>query len=501
MRFSICNAGDLMTMPLLKCPACRRDYPARPGLFGCPNARSGEEHILERELDAGATIGIKARSNWSNGSRRTFEVFADLMSAGRLLGPARYAQLLNRLTETLGRLEGRSFEATPLVAGSGLAHAIGRSGPIWIKDETDNIAGSHKGRHLMATLLYLEALRELDGGGPKSVLAVYSCGNAALAASAVARAGGYELHAFVPAEVDPVVAGMLAERGAWVEKIARAGTGAGDPCYLAFQEALACRGWLPFACAGNDNWSNIEGGSTLGWETVMQLADQGERLDCVVLQVGGGALARAVSQAFLEAQAWGATEQVPRIHVCQPEGGFPFVRAYYLVLQAIARRSGLAFDLHYEAEAPAAAQLEALKKFVWNRGEQIQALTEFISLNFDAPAVRSTLDDLPFHSRRTMWPWDGPAPHSLAHGILDDVTYDWYPLLRAVLRSGGRAEVLREEAIHDAYRLAHRHTGIRVCPTGAAGLAGLIQLTESGVVGRSESAGVFFTGFDRSRPR
>jgi threonine synthase len=489
-----------VTLPLLRCPACRKGYPIRPGLFGCPHARAGEEHILDRELNAAEGLGSELRSAWSSGSRCTFEVFADLMSAGRLLGPARYSELLNRLTEALERLEGRSFEATPLVAGSALAHAIGRSGPLWIKDETGNIAGSHKGRHLMATLLYLEAVRALEGGGAKNVLAIYSCGNAALAASAVARAGGYELHAFVPEEVDPVVAGLLVERGALVEKIARASTGGGDPCYLAFQEARAHRGWLPFACAGNDNWSNIEGGSTLGWETVMQLADREAQLDCMVLQVGGGALARAVSQAFQEARALGAVERLPRIHVCQPEGGFPFVRAYYLVMRAIARRCGLAFDLRYDADAPAAIELAALKEFVWARGGQIQALAEFVQGHFDSPEVQSVLEGLPLHVGRYMWPWDGPAPRSLAHGILDDVTYDWHPLLRAVLRTGGRVEVLREDSIHRGYRLAHRHTGIRVCATGAAGLAGLIQLTEAGVVGRSESAGLFFTGFDRSRP-
>jgi threonine synthase len=96
-----------------------------------------------------------------------------------------------------------------------------------------------------------------------------------------------------------------------------------------------------------------------------------------------------------------------------------------------------------------------------------------------------------------MWAWDGPAPHSLAHGILDDVTYDWYHLLRAVLRSGGRAEILAEDAIARAHVLARQHTGIRVCPTGAAGLAGLIQLTRSGVIGPTDATAALFTGFDR----
>ena len=97
----------------------------------------------------------------------------------------------------------------------------------------------------MGTLLYLEALRKLKGEGAKKVLAIYSCGNAALGAAAVARAGGYELHAFVPEDVDPTVAAMLAERGTVVEKIPRSSTGAGDPCYLAFQKALNQNGWVP----------------------------------------------------------------------------------------------------------------------------------------------------------------------------------------------------------------------------------------------------------------
>jgi threonine synthase len=488
-----------MTLPLVGCPACRRDLPVRPGLFACPHARPGEEHILERKLDADAGLGARLRRVWSAGGRRTFEVFGELLSAERLLGPARYSETVGRLSVRLEAWEGRCFEATPLLPAPGLCEAIARTGPIWIKNDTGNIAGSHKGRHLMGTLLYLEALRMLDGQSAKQVLAVYSCGNAALAAAAVARAGGYELHAFVPEEVDPAVAGMLAERGAFVERIARAATGGGDPCYLAFRDALSRHGWLPFACAGNDNWSNIEGGSTLGWEVVMQLADRGETLEAVVLQVGGGALARAVSQAFQEAEALGLLSQAPRIHVCQPEGGFPFVRAYLMVLAEIARRHRIGFDLDYDDAAPPTDALTRLKHFSWSHREQIRSLAEFTRRRFDSSGVRAVLEEAVLQKDRFMRPWDGPAPHSLAHGILDDVTYDWYPLLKAVLRSGGGAEVLREESIRTAHRLARTHTQIAVCPTGAAGLAGLIQLADAGILGRGEKVGLFFTGFDRSR--
>jgi len=488
-----------MLRGFLKCPSCHKDYPIESGIFSCPGDRTGEEHTLCRILppDSQAAKGI--RKSWVAGSRRTFDLFHPLLSGCNLLGQSRYCRILDGVTDRLLRLEGRDFEITPLSEEPGLAAGLGRSGLLWVKNETGNVTGSHKGRHLMGTLLYVEALRELKGEGAKKILAIYSCGNAALGASAVARAGGYELHAFVPEDVDPAVAAMLEERGTVVEKIPRSSTGAGDPCYLAFHKALTENGWLPFACAGNDNWSNIEGGSTLGWELALQFEERAEAVDHLVIQVGGGALARAVAQAIEEAYRLGLLERLPRIHVCQPEGGFPFVRAYLLALSEIARRSGQSFDLNYDNGADPVEQLQRALEFSRARSDQVQKLAAFTSRNFDSPAVQSALNHMAGNAGHFMWPWDGAAPHSLAHGILDDLTYDWYYLLRAVLRSGGKAEILAEGTIRDAYEKAQLHTGIPVCPTGAAGLAGLMQLQASGAIDRSESVGLFFTGFDRSK--
>jgi threonine synthase len=38
-------------------------------------------------------------------------------------------------------------------------------------------------------------------------------------------------------------------------------------------------------------------------------------------------------------------------------------------------------------------------------------------------------------------------PTSAAHGILDDETYDWLALVKAMARSGGRPLVIPEETI------------------------------------------------------
>jgi threonine synthase len=485
----------------LTCAFCRKDYPIGSGIFSCPGRRPGQEHILLRKLNSDSRLAESIRNSWAGGSQHTFDLFYPLLSGCNLLGYERYCRMLEGVTDRLLRMEGRGFAVTPLAEAAGLASALGRTGRLWVKDETENVTGSHKGRHLMATLLYLEALRALKGEGAKKVLAVYSCGNAALAAAAVARAGAYELHAFVPDDVDPAVAAMLAERGAVVEKVPRSSTGEGDPCYLAFRKALNQLGWLPFACAGNDNWSNIEGGATLGWEMVMQLRERSEKIDSVVIQVGGGALARSVAQAFEEALQLGFIRSLPRIHVCQPEGGFPFVRAYVLALAEISRRSGHAFDLRYDRNADPVVQLQKTAAFARARPDQIQEAAAFVQSSFDSPLVQSVLNDMAGKPARFMWPWDGASPHSLAHGILDDVTYDWYYLLRAVLRSGGRAEILAEDTIRSTHETAQSCTGIPVCPTGASGLAGLIQLQASGAITPREAAGLFFTGFDRTKTR
>jgi threonine synthase len=95
-----------------------------------------------------------------------------------------------------------------------------------------------------------------------------------------------------------------------------------------------------------------------------------------------------------------------------------------------------------------------------------------------------------------MWPWE-TVPHSLAHGILDDETYDWVALVEAMLGTGGQALVVSEEEIAEANALGVEATGIRVDPTGSSGLAGLLQLSRRGLVPVGEQAAVLFTGTQR----
>ena len=90
-----------------------------------------------------------------------------------------------------------------------------------------------------------------------------------------------------------------------------------------------------------------------------------------------------------------------------------------------------------------------------------------------------------------MTAWEDPQ--SFATGILDDVTYDWLPLLRQTRASGGSPIVAPEPIIRAAWDLARSKTDVPVCSTGASGLAGLLAEPPA----KAEHVVVIFTGVDR----
>ncbi len=93
--------------------------------------------------------------------------------------------------------------------------------------------------------------------------------------------------------------------------------------------------------------------------------------------------------------------------------------------------------------------------------------------------------------QKFMWPWDQPT--SAASGLVDDITYDWLPLLEATLASGGEPVVVAETTLVETHRVATSVSGLDVSPTGAAGLAGLVSAPQhAGAV-----VAVVFTGIDR----
>ena len=76
-----------------------------------------------------------------------------------------------------------------------------------------------------------------------------------------------------------------------------------------------------------------------------------------------------------------------------------------------------------------------------------------------------------------MTPWPDP-PHSVASGILDDVTYDWLTLAAHQSTTGGWPILVEESTFTTAAALAGEQVSPPLPPpdeTGAAGLAGLIE--------------------------
>ena len=434
---------------VLECAGCgARPADDDPYPFRCPNAGSGDgvDHVLRRRLDLGALA-------WpAGGEPGTFVRYRTLLHAYHVAraggaSDADVVELIERLDRRVAEVDGRGFAPTPFARADELSDRLGFSagGGVWVKDETGNVSGSHKARHLFGVLVQLEVAELLGRSDPaaRRELAIASCGNAALAAAVVAAAGRRPLHVFVPRDADPVVLEWLARLGARVDVCVRRPGVAGDPTVERLRRALDT-GALPFTCQGDLNGLAVEGGHTLGWELAADLADDATALDRVVVQVGGGALASAVAASLAEAAALGAIPRLPRIDTVQTAGAWPLRRAYDAVR---AHPGGLAYARAHRAEF--------------------------------------------------MRPWE-TEPHSVAHGILDDETYDWAAVVEAMLATGGTAAVVDEETLVRANELARESTFVAVDPTGSSGLAGLLALRESGDVRDDERVAVLFTGIDRT---
>ncbi len=418
-------------MSRLVCAGCGAE--ARdPFAFGCPNASRVDDvdHVLRRQLDSGET-GFVSDDREPNPFLR-YRLHLHAAQLG--LSDGDFCALVRDLDARVAEVDGHGFVVTPFARADELSDRLGFSetGGVWIKDETGNVSGSHKARHLFGVLVYLEACERAGLTAERPQLAIASCGNAALAAAVVASAGRRSLRVFVPTGADPAVLARLDALGARVTRCPRDGR-PGDPAYRRLLQALAT-GAVPFTCQGNLNGLAVEGGYTLGWE----LASSGVPLDRAVVQVGGGALASAVAAGLREGGL------APRLDTVQTTAAWPLKRAFER-----ARKAGLEYAARHRSEF--------------------------------------------------MWPWEH-EPHSIAHGILDDETYDWLAVVESMLETGGQPLVVGEETLARANALAREATGIDVDHTGSAGLAGLLDLCAAGAVGPDERVAVLFTGVTRTHP-
>ncbi len=424
------------------CAACDRAFVPGPDLplpFACACPPNGYDRVLTPRV-APPSPGWRPDDD-----PQPFVAWRRLLGSHALavrhgLGDAWYVDTVRRLDAAVAAVDGAGFRQTPTAPVDVLPGV-----EVWAKDETGHVAGSHKARHLFGVLLHLEVARALGWIDAIPPLAIASCGNAALAAAVLARAAEQPLTVFIPPDAHASVVARLEELGATIQVCHRQPGEAGDPCYLRFLEAVAA-GAAPFCCQGTANGLTLEGGQTLAFELAASLGDRA--LDHLVVQVGGGAFGSAVVLGLRTLLDLGLLPAMPRIHTVQTQGAAPLKRAYDRV------------------KARAAAE-----------------------------GVEPALRHAATHKADYMWPWES-APQSVATGILDDETYDWWWLCAGMLRTGGEAVVADEDTLRDARVRAHA-AGVRASHTGAAGLAGLMTLHAHDQVAPGARAAVVFSGVER----
>lgn len=478
----------------LRCSGCGYTAPPdAPYPFRCPNSGTdGADHVLVRVLDlANTRFPDAAEGNPFLRYRTLLRSYQVALAHG--MSGSGFCDLVSELDAGVARVDGHGFEVTPFFAGGapgrGAAQPAERGqdglAGTWVKDETGNVSGSHKGRHLMGVLIHLTVMERIGLADPanRPALAIASCGNAALAAAVVARAGGWKLTVFVPPDADENVVGRLRDLGSSVVACPRQPGVAGDPAYLRLLEELAA-GALPFTTQGNENGLAIEGGLTLGYELASALAEVPGGVDHLVIQVGGGALASAVVQGLTEAAQLGVLDRLPRIHTVQTFGAHPLERAYHRVRASLPGAGQQGEGRPVSAPGGTAPEGSELG------GTRPGGDTPW------AEAVRAAMAHATAHRADYMWPWES-EPKSVATGILDDETYDWRAVVEGMLLTGGQPLVVSEELLVEANSLAVAATGIKVDPTGSAGLAGLLALRRSGAAAPGEQAAVLFTGIQR----
>ncbi|MHB1089582.1 MAG: PLP-dependent lyase/thiolase [Ilumatobacteraceae bacterium] len=367
----------------------------------------------------------------------------DAFAAAHGLSETERDALIRDIDNRIATVAGTGFRTTPYGRNDALSDALGftAAGGVWIKDETHNVAGSHKARHLFTELLHLLVAERVGAtswraSADRPPLAIASCGNAAFAAATLARSVQWPLRVFVPMQADDALIALLESLDAHIVRCPRRENDPpGDPCVHRFREEVA-QGAIPFGVQGPENAWCLDGGRTIGWE----IADAEEKisgppLDRFFVQIGGGAFAACAAAGLF---AGGIR---PRLHAVQAQGCAPLARAW---------------------------NLAGATGGVRNAGSRWS---------------------------QCMWPWE-EVPSSLADGILDDETYDWIAVCNAMADSGGSPVVASEQHIMEAYALAHRATTIDVSATGTAGLAGVLAIRHE--MADDERVAVVFSGVRRN---
>lgn len=480
----------------LYCPICDKEYPLETDALFCPESgKNGAHPLVKRDntSELARVFPTTLTKRW-NDNKLSFSVFREFMASYQLAnahGKATWwVERVLALSNACERLTGRGFVRTPEIAADDLAQAIDLpKASLFVKNETLQLTGSHKSRHLAGTIMHLETLRELsDDPDEKKTLAVCAGDDAMTAAAAVAAAAGYRLYAFVPENARESVVSALTNFGATVVMVA----GEAAACRARYEDALKKFGWVPFSAYGRDVWSAVEGAETLEYEFLFNQYMIDAPLDVQVIQVAGGGLANAVSTANALFKRLDVIRKLPRLYTCQTAECYPLAQSYFLVLRELGRDGVVTLPpelaMLLEGDFDAKALLE-------NNLGQIKMTAGLIAEM--APKIQDDLDAVFVkvgENRDDYFKPRADAPDACAA-----TPYDGLEVVRGMILSGGLPLIVDADELAKANELAREHANIDASLTGSAGLAGLRRLIKSKLVQQGERCGILFTGARESK--
>src|SRR6056300_1451575 len=182
---------------------------ARSFSWTCPSASPDDPRHVLRLVDDGAEAEVIDDPNPFVRFARRMAWFAFAVGNG----------MSETAALTLARSVADGFSITPFAPNEAMSDHFGVE--VWVKDETGQLAGSHKARHLVSVMLHLRVAEELGLLGRRPPLAISSCGNAALAASTLAARESWPIEVFVPTWMDPAFGSAMDALGASVHRCER----------------------------------------------------------------------------------------------------------------------------------------------------------------------------------------------------------------------------------------------------------------------------------------
>ena len=201
---------------------------------------------------------------------------------------------------------------TPLLRSGKLEQEIG-VGELYFKIEGSNPTGSYKDR---IAAVGLSRLRELG----KRAWAATSSGNAGAAMAAYGVRAGIDGYLFTLEKAARAKIAQIMAYGPQIMAVEKLGY---DPqteidTWANIREVCAANEWMMLVTAHAFSPHAMEGVKTISFEIAEQL--KGNVPDVVYVPVGGGGLCAAIWRGFVEWQAAGLVDRVPRIVAVQPSG-------------------------------------------------------------------------------------------------------------------------------------------------------------------------------------